>query len=73
MGGNGFDVFRVLAGVFTWGLPAVLILALVVFIVALPVLAIAGGALRLKDCLGNRFHRANWKDPEIAALERLWR
>ena len=73
MGGNVFDVFRVLAGVFTWGLPAMLILALVVFVVAVPVLAVAGAVLRMRDFFGTRLHGANGKDAQIAALERLWR
>ena len=73
MEGNVFDVFRVLAGVFTWGFPVMLILALVIFIVAVPVLAMAGAVLRVKDFFGTRLHRADERDAQIAALERLWR
>ncbi|MDP2919161.1 MAG: hypothetical protein Q8O43_02945 [Dehalococcoidia bacterium] len=73
MEGNVFDVFRALAGVFTWGLPVMLILALVIFIVAIPTLALAGAVLRIRDAIGGKKHLVYHKDPQVAALERLWR
>lgn len=73
MEGNVFDVFRVLAGVFTWGLPALLLLTLVVFVVAVPVLTLTGAVLRLYGFVSRKFRRADRKDAQIAALEHLWR
>ena len=73
MEGNVFDVFRVLAGVFTWGLPALLLLTLVVFVVAVPVLTLTGAVLRLYGFVSRKLHKADQKAAETVALEHLWR
>jgi len=73
MEGNALDLFRALAGVFAWGLPAALVLALLIFIVAVPALTVTGAVLHLHRLLTGKPHRVVPKDPQIAALERLWR
>ena len=54
MEGNVLDVFRVLSLVVTWGIPAILVLAVVAFIVAAPALTLAGIVLRLYEALRDK-------------------
>jgi len=52
-----YDVFRVLGVVVAWAIPAVLVLLVVVFVLAAPVLALGGAALRLYEVVGGKLRR----------------
>ena len=49
-----YDVLRVISLVVVWGIPALLVLAVVVFILAAPILTLAGAVLRLCEAVGNK-------------------
>jgi len=57
MEGNVFDVFRVLSLVVVWAIPAILILAVVVFILAAPALTLAGVFVRLYEIVRDKLQR----------------
>ena len=57
MEGNVFDVFRVLSLVVTWGIPAILVLAVVVFVIAAPALTLAGVVLRLYEGVRDKLRK----------------
>lgn len=52
-----YDVFRVLSLVLVWAIPAILILAVVAFIVAAPSVTLAGAVLRLYDVVRDTLRR----------------
>ena len=57
MEGSVFDVFRVLSLVVTWAIPAILVLAVVVFAIAAPALTLAGAVLRLYEAVRDKIQR----------------
>jgi hypothetical protein len=57
MEGNVVDVFRVLSLVVVWAIPAILILAVVVFILAAPALTLAGVFVRLYEVVRDNLRR----------------
>jgi len=57
MEGNVLDIFRVLSGVVVWAIPAILVLAVVVFVVAAPAAALAGAVLHLYEGVRNKLRR----------------
>jgi len=57
MEGNVLDVFRVLSLVVVWAIPAALILAVVVFILAAPALTLAGVFVRLYEVVRDKLQR----------------
>ena len=57
MQGDVLDVFRVLSLVVVWAIPAALILAVVVFVIAAPAVTLAGAVLRLYDAVRDKLQR----------------
>jgi len=57
MEGNVFDVFRVLSLVVTWAIPALLVLAVVAFIVLGPAIALAGVIHRWYETARDKLRR----------------
>jgi len=57
MEGNVLDVFRVLSLVVVWAIPAILVLAVVAFILAAPALTLAGAVLRLYEVVRDKLGR----------------
>ena len=57
MEGSVFDVFRVLSLVVVWGIPAILILAVILFVIAAPVFTLAGVVLRLCEVVRDKLAR----------------
>jgi len=54
MEGNIFDIFRVVSLVVVWAIPAILILAVVAFVIAAPAVTLAGVVLRLYDVVRDK-------------------
>jgi len=52
-----YDVFRVLSLVIVWAIPAILIVAVVVFVIGAPALTLGGVVLRLYDIVSVRLRR----------------
>lgn len=70
MEGNVFDVFRLLSLVVVWAIPAVLILAVVAFILAAPVLSLAGAVLRLYDAVRVKLLRKTRAEAQLSIGKR---
>ena len=52
-----YDVFRALSLVIVWAIPAILIVAVVVFVIGAPALTLGGVVLRLYDIVSVRLRR----------------
>ena len=57
MEGNVLDVLRVLVLVLVWAIPAILVLAVVVFAIAAPALTLAGVVDRLYEVVHDKLRR----------------
>ena len=58
MEGNVFDVFRVLSLVLVWGIPALLVVAVVAFAVVAPGAILAGVIIRLWEAVSGKLRRS---------------
>ena len=58
MEGNVFDVFRVLSLVLVWGIPALLVVAVVVFAAVAPGAILAGAIISLWEAVNGKLRRS---------------
>ncbi len=65
MEGNVFDVFRVLSLVVTWAIPAILVAAVVGFIVLGPAMMLAGVILRSYEAVRDSLRRRARAEAEV--------
>ncbi len=63
-----YDVFRVLSLVIVWAIPAILILAVVVFVIAAPALTLGGVVLRLYDTVSVGLRRKPQAETQTQGL-----
>lgn len=60
---ESFDVLRVLSLVVVWGIPAVLVLGVIAFIILAPALTFGGTARRLYESITGRMRRKAQEEP----------
>ena len=58
MEGNVFDVFRVLSLVLVWGIPALLVVAVVAFAAVAPGAILAGAIISLWEAVNGKLRRS---------------
>ncbi len=63
-----YDVFRVLSLVIVWAIPAILIVAVVVFVIGAPALTLGGVVLRLSNIVSVRLRRKPHAETQTQGL-----
>ncbi len=63
-----YDVFRLLSLMIVWAIPAILIVAVVVFVIGAPALTLGGVVLRLSDIVSVRLRRKPQAETQTQGL-----